>query len=146
MKLSEALMVRGQMAQAIQDLENDLRGSCHVVESELASHADRPAKMEELETKRKELRDHIFKIHSANTRSGLTELICQRDYLKARVAFEASIVAHLGMSSNSYRGRGEEKMVKTAELAPARECLTKCKAELHELEMKIQELNWTTEL
>ena len=75
----------------------------------------------------------------------LTRLIARRDVLSKRVAIMWNLVNQIG--SNDIRfGKNEIRTIRTVDIRELHKELDKYSKQLRELDLKIQELNWTVEL
>lgn len=75
----------------------------------------------------------------------LTRLIARRDVLSKRVAIMGNIVNQIG--SNDIRfGKNEIRSIRTVDVRELHKEVDKYSKQLRELDLKIQELNWTVEL
>ena len=75
----------------------------------------------------------------------LIRLIARRDVLSKRVAIMGNIVNQIG--SNDIRfGKNEIRSIRTVDVRELHKEVDKYSKQLRELDLKIQELNWTVEL
>ena len=75
----------------------------------------------------------------------LTRLIARRDVLSKRVAIMGNLVNQIG--SNDIRfGKNEIRTIRTVDIRELHKEVDKYSKQLRELDLKIQELNWTVEL
>ncbi len=150
MLLAEALVVRADLQTKISDLENRLNANATVQAGEKT--AEDPKKLlAELDKAFKELERLISSINLSNAvvtdnkGNTLTSLLAKRDCLKQEVILKRYF---LDRAANvSERARNTEIIVKSSvDVAAFHKTLDKKSAELRELELKIQQLNWTNEL
>ena len=142
MKLAEALSLRAELKSKINALGLRIRESAKIQEG------DEP--VEDVDELRKELddclnqiEDLIYRINMTNVHAtidgeSLTRLIARRDVLSKRVAIMGNIVNQI--ASNDTR------FVRTVDVKELHKEVDKYSKQLRELDLKIQELNWTVEL
>lgn len=149
MKLAEALSERSDVRRRISQLENRLQMNAKVQEGE--KPAEEPKKLvQELDSLISRLEELITRINltnAATTDGGdtLTALLSRRDCLAIKInamrAFldSASATATRGM-------RSEIKILSAVNVSEYQKKLDNLSGELRELDVRIQALNWTTEL
>ena len=119
------------------------------------AYAETPA--EKLERLRKELDDSlnqiedlIYRINMTNVHAtidgeSLTRLIARRDVLSKRVAIMGNIVNQIASNDTRF-GKNEIRFVRTVDVRELHKEVDKYSKQLRELDLKIQELNWTVEM
>ena len=149
MKLAEALSLRAELKNKINAFGPRIRESAKMQEG------DEP--VEDVDELRKELddclnqiEDLIYRINMTNVHAtidgeSLTRLIARRDVLSKRVDIMWNLVNQIG--SNDIRfGKNEIRTIRTVDIRELHKELDKYSKQLRELDLKIQELNWTVEL
>ena len=87
-------------------------------------------------------------VHATIDGESLTQLIARRDVLSKRVAIMGNIVNQIGTNDIRF-GKNEIRSIRTIRTVDVRELhkeVDKYSKQLRELDLKIQELNWTVEL
>lgn len=147
MKLAEALQHRAHLAGEVQRLQQTVLG---YVWHKVGEEPEESVKdlLEEVAAKRAEQTKLILDINLTNTASGMTKLISQRDGLKAKKQFTEMLLQHAQTNSEGRYSSGKEKWARSeaVSVVAVREELKQVTAELNALTIKIQELNWSTEL
>lgn len=149
MKLAEALNLRADVAKRINQLNGRLQNNALVQEGE--EPAENPAallrELDELVLQQEEL---IARINLTNSRTvcgekTLTELIAHKDTVRVKIdvmrAFlnEASRKVARGM-------RSEIRILSTVNVSELRKQVDALEKDFRETDVKIQTLNWNTEL
>ena len=150
MKLAEALMERADLQKRLSQLRNRLSMNAKVQEGE-APAEDPAALLAELGDVVSRLEEHIVRINRTNANAvceggeTLSVLLARRDCLRMKV--EALRDFLNDASATVMRGTKSEVVVRStvsvSELQREVDALSKA---LRELDMRIQSLNWTTEL
>lgn len=149
MKLAQALNERADLNRRIYQLEDRLRLNAKVQEGETPAEDPQAllAELDELLRRQEELIARINLTNASVTSQGqtLTELLARRDCLALRARMmrefldEASATAQRGM-------RTEIRIVSTVDVRRLRKETDEVSRQLRELDLRIQELNWTTPL
>ncbi len=149
MKLAEALTERADLQKRLNQLSVRLSANARVQEGE--SPAEDPAELlAELEGITARLEELIFRINATNCAvldqgESLTALLARRDCLSKRVEI---LRAFLREASNlaARATHSEIKIKSTVPVAQLQKQADALSKQLRELDVRIQSLNWTTEL
>lgn len=149
MKLAEALSLRKDLQTRIEQLKVRLLNNVKVQEGEQPTE-DPKELMAELNGCLDQLETLIFRINATNMQTSedgktITQLNAERDVLKMRVDFLRNLSNNASQLNNRY-SRTEIKTVATIEVKPLRKQIDKLSEALRKLDLKIQTLNFTTEL
>ncbi len=149
MKLAEALQERADLNRNIEAIKNRLSNNALVQEGE--APAENPEKLkQELDASISRLAYLIAHINQTNCQTvingqTLTELIAQKDALSLKLHVYRDVV-YAG-SQTSYRARNTEIKIKSTFSVPVWQAeVDKMAKELRQLDNKLQECNWSTEL
>jgi tRNA C32,U32 (ribose-2'-O)-methylase TrmJ len=149
MKLASALSERSDLQRRLSELNRRLENNAKVQDGD--QPAENPeallTEMNQAFTRLEELIGHI-NLTNAKTVSGdatLTELLARRDCLKQRVNMMRSFLEAASAKVDRYSTK-EIKVTSTVSVSELQKQNDKLSKELRELDEKIQELNWTTEL
>ena len=149
MKLAQALQVRSDLQNKAEDLRTRLGNNATYQEGEPT--AEDPLKLiEELESVISSLETYIYRIHKTNNKTitangSISELLAKRDAL----ALKRSIYENFLNTASDISPRYSRTEIKTFPSVNVSELRKKSDAiakELRELDLLIQEANWTTEL
>ena len=149
MKLAEALSLRADLQKRISQLEVRLKNNARIQEGE--EPAENPQElMEELNNHLNALETLIFRINKTNMVTlsegmRLTEIIAKKDVLALRISVLRS-VAQSAMGSLERYSANEIRYVRTLDVADLQKQIDSYSRQLRELDVKIQQLNWLTEL
>ena len=149
MKLAEALGLRADLQQRISQLETRLKNNVRVQEGEQPAEVPEVL-FKELNRDLEQLQELIFRINSTNMltkKDGitLTELISQKDVLSLRISVLRSIIQEASGNINRY-STNEIRMVRTVDVAALQSSVDSYSKQLRELDVTIQQLNWSTDL
>ena len=149
MKLAEALSLRKDLQARIEQLKVRLLNNIKVQEGEQPTE-DPKELMAELNGCLDQLETLIFRINATNMQTVLegktiTQLNAERDVLKMRVEILRNLSNSASQLNNRY-SRTEIKTVATIEVKPLRKQIDKLSEALRLIDLKIQTLNFTTEL
>ncbi len=150
MKLAEALVNRADMQKRIEQIKQRLVKSAKVQEGE--NPPENPADLiQELERTVRELTDLVKRINKTNSNAAfredmtLTDALAERDALAlTRNALNALIEA--ASVQIAHYSRSEIKYLSTINVAEMQKRVDGLAKDYRELDTKIQELNWQTEL
>ncbi|MBQ9534362.1 MAG: DIP1984 family protein [Clostridia bacterium] len=149
MKLAEALSERSDVRRRISQLESRLQTNAKVQEGE--KPAEDPKKLVQelngLIVRLEELITRINLTNAATTDGGesLTALLARRDCLAVKINALRSFLD--AASATATRGmRSEIKILSAVNVAEYQKKLDDLSGELRQLDVRIQALNWTTEL
>ena len=149
MKLAEALINRGTLQSKLDELQTRLNNNAIIQEGELPAENPQDL-MNQVNSTLKQLKELILKINITNSKTvndgkTMTELLAERDCLRLEISIYRSFLN--SASSTGYRARGSEiKIISTIPVADLQSNLDQKSKSLRELEMKIQEINWTTDI
>jgi hypothetical protein len=149
-RLAEALSLRADCQKRFEQLKARLGRSAKVQEG------DRPAEdpqelLAELERVARELADLVRRINRTNSAtvfSGgqtVSDALAERDVLGMRRAVYAELAQAASVTQSRYT-RTEVKYVSTVNVAELQKRADEMAREYRELDARIQELNWNTEL
>ena len=149
MKLAEALSLRKDLQARIEQLKVRLLNNIKVQEGEQPTE-DPQELMAELNGCLDQLEKLIFRINATNMLTvhegkTITQLNAERDVLKMRVELLRNVSNSASQLNNRY-SRTEIKTVATIEVKPLRKQIDKLSEALRQIDLKIQTLNFTTEL
>lgn len=149
MKLAEALLTRGNLQSKLNELRIRLDNNAIVQEGE--KPAEDPSELlKQTESILSELEDLIAKINLTNAvlkkdNVTMTELLSKRECLKLKIDIYRDFLNDA--SSTGKRARASEIKIKsTVDIALLQKEIDKKSSELRNLEILIQELNWTNDL
>ena len=150
MKLAEALSIRKDLQTRINDLNSRLVNNVKIQEG------DEPAEdpkdlLKELDSCLKQLEEYIYRINVTNMRTmcgekSLTQLMAERDVLTRRVGVMQEIFRQASTATSERYSRSEIKYVTTIDVKAMRKQIDKLSAQLRELDIEIQSINFSTEL
>ena len=149
MKLAEALQERSDINKRISELRRRL-DNCLLVQEGEEPAEDPMDLLNELDSSTERLETLVASINETNCNTkvngmSLTEIIARKDALSLRHSAYKELVYTAG--NNTYRARGTEikvkAVIKAAELQKTVDSLAK---EIRQLDNKLQETNWKTEL
>ena len=149
MKLAQALILRADTQKRIEQLKVRLLSNAKTQENESPSE-DPKLLLKELDKLTSELFRLIYSINLTNSSAkfdgmSLTEMIAKKDALtlKANVLreFATSASQKVDLYSNS-----EIKILSTVDVAALQKQVDALSKEIRELEMKLQEANWSVDL
>ena len=149
MKLAEALILRADLQKRLQQLRVRLAANARVQDGETPAE-DPHALLAELDTITAELETLIFRINITNgivSDGGvcMTALLAKRDALRLKI--DALRDFSEQAAATVLRGTRTEVVIRSTVSVPDLQAkLDTLSKELRELEMRIQSLNWTSEL
>ncbi len=149
MKLATALSNRADLQGRINEIERRLIANSKIQEGEEPS--ENPIELiAEKDRMLAELENLIIKINLTNSRvdcNGLTvtEMLAKRDCLKQDITIMRNFLNSANDKVNRY-SKSEIVIKSTVNVAEYRKRVDELCKELRELDEKIQEINWTTEL
>ena len=150
MKLAEALMQRAQMQQRLDNLQSRILANLKVQEGTEA-HEDPQELIAQAFATNDELGALITKINARNMATilpdgkRLSDVLTGRDTLMRKRNLLAAC-AGKAMEPDYRLARAEVKMLVTVSVSDLQKRVDLLSKELRELDVKIQEVNWTTEL
>ena len=150
MKLAEALSIRKDLQKRIQQLGQRIQNNVKVQEGDAPS--EEPSElMKELDACLTQLEDLIWRINATNMKTTnaegttLTQLMARKDVLTMRVSNLRSIFDTASAGQDRY-SRSEIKTVTVVNVKAIGKKVDECSAQLRQLDMEIQALNFQTEL
>lgn len=148
MKLAEALSIRADLQRKVSQLKGRLKDSAKVQEG------DKPAEntddlFKELDSFLVKMEDLIYRINFTNIRTvhngeTLTQMIARKDVLNLRLSVMRDVMKNT-LETDRY-GRNEIKYVRTVDVTELHKRIDTYAKQLRELDLKLQKLNWTTDL
>jgi uncharacterized coiled-coil DUF342 family protein len=149
MKLAEALSLRKDLETRITKIKDRLENVVRVQEGD--KPAEEPQElMSEVDRCLGQLEQLIYNINVTNMQivaddgRNMTKLLAERDILKKRIDILRNTFNEATNSGSRYRN--EIRYVTTIEVKPLRQQLDKFAQQYRQLDMKIQELNFTSNL
>lgn len=149
MKLAQALITRADMQTRMRELQQRLCDNAIVQEGETCAE-DPNEMLRELEALSAKLEKLIVAINLTNAHveqdgETLTAMLARRDCMKQRIGALSEVIRCASMTGERARG-SEIKILPAVPVRELRSNLDRQSAELRCLDMRIQELNWTSEL
>lgn len=149
MKLAEALLIRGNLQSKLTELRIRLDNNAIVQEGEKPAESPKEL-LEQVETTLCQLEEMIGKINLTNAAivyegKTMTEMLAKRDCLHQEISIYRSFLDSASMTGKRSRG-SEIKLISTVSVAQLQKQIDEKAQQLRKLEIKIQELNWTTDL
>lgn len=148
MKLAEALSIRADLQRKVSQLKGRLKDSAKVQEG------DKPAEntddlFKELDSCLVKMEDLIYRINFTNIQTvhngeTLTQMIARKDVLNLRLSVMRDVMKNT-LETDRY-GRNEIKYVRTVDVTELHKRIDTYAKQLRELDLKLQKLNWTTDL
>jgi hypothetical protein len=150
MKLAEALILRADIKKRIEQLRQRLYNNAKVQEGD--APAEKPEELiKEIEVSTKEFENLIRKINKTNSETEftrgktLTDALAVRDVLVLKRGVYSGLVNAATVTQQLY-SRSEIKFVSTVNVAKTQKQADKLARQFRELDAKIQEFNWKTDL
>ncbi len=149
MKLAAALSERADLQRRISELSVRLNNNAKVQEGEKPS--EEPVELlKELDNSLLRLEELIARINKTNnaTKKGnmsITDLIARRDCLKERIRIMRDFL-NVSSEKVSRYSKAEIKIYSTVSVSDLQSQVDSYSKQLREIDERIQELNWTTEL
>lgn len=150
MKLAEALILRADCQKRFAQLQSRLVGNAKIQEGD--QPAENPNELiKELEGVAAELVDLIKRINKTNsatvlaTGKTISDVLAERDVLAMRRAAYSNLALNAAVAQGRLT-RSEIKYVSTIKVAEIQKHADELAKEYRELDARIQELNWQTEL
>ena len=149
MKLSEALIIRSDLQKRVEQIKARLLANAKVQEGDKT--VENPIEiLAELEQTLKELKNIITRINLTNSiiKDGsktMTELLAERDVLSIKIKTEQEFLMAARNKIDRYSNK-EIKIFSSVDVKEEQTKLDKLSKELRELDVKIQSLNWQSDL
>lgn len=149
MKLAEALSVRKDLQNKIDQLEDRLKS---IVKIQEGDEPDEVAEdlLSELQNAAVQLEDVIYRVNRTNLHAvidgvPITKLIARKDVLTKEIGILRNVLKVASAQESRY-SRNEIKYVRTIDTAELRKKVDRLSAELRRVDLRIQEANWMFEL
>lgn len=149
MKLAEALNLRADIVKRINQL--NLRLQCNALVQEGERPAEAPEgllkELDELVVQQEELISRINLTNAKTTSEGktLTEMIAHKDCLRTKISVMRSFLGEASRTA-SRAMRSEIKIYSTVNVSALRKQVDALEKDFRETDVKIQALNWNTDL
>lgn len=149
MKLAEALVIRADLQKRIAQLNDRLTANAKIQEGD--TPAENPeVLLKELTANIEQLEDLVTKINLTNCREipevgTITALISKRDALTKKLAILRAFLQEASEKVDRYT-KNEIRVMSSVNVANLQKSVDADAKELRTLNLKIQELNWLTEL
>ena len=149
MKLAEALNQRADLQKRIAQLRDRLSKNVKVQEGD--QPAEKPEDLfKELEGSLKQLKDLIVSINRTNQETiwegkTLTGMIAEKDVLSLHISTLRSTLDAANVRSDRY-SRNEIKFIRTIDVNELQKKVDDLSRDLRELDSKLQQANWMTDL
>ncbi|MBQ6570337.1 MAG: DIP1984 family protein [Clostridia bacterium] len=149
MKLALALSERADLQRRIAELSGRLNNNAKTQEGEKSAE-DPKELLAELDENLENLEQLIIKINLTNSKTvvdgvSLTEMIAKRDCLAKRLSVMRSFLDSASEKVDRYT-QTEIKIVSTVSVSKLQKECDSYSKQLRQIDEKIQEANWTTEL
>lgn len=149
MKLAEALNLRADLQKSAERLQSRVINNVKVQEGD--KPMEQPAVLfSELDNILSQLEELVVKINMTNTQTvvdgkSMTRLLSEKDILKEKLSIYRSAYSHAVIKNERY-SRSEVKFVSTVDGEALQKKIDSMSKQYRELDMRIQQANWTTEL
>jgi hypothetical protein len=150
MKLAEALILRADCQKRMEQLRSRLIRSAKIQEGETPPENPQ-ALISELDAGVQELEDLIKKINKTNSQAiledgvTLSDALAQRDAIGLKRSIYNSLVDATAVRQDRY-SRSEVKFFSTIDVGEVQAQMDRISRQYRELDTKIQQANWNTEL
>ncbi|MGL4883304.1 MAG: DIP1984 family protein [Waterburya sp.] len=150
MKLAEALILRADSQKKIHQIQQRLIRSAKIQEGEEPPEQPQIL-LEELNNLMNQLTDLIQKINRTNSSTildnnlSISDALAQRDNIQLKRSIYDSVVQTAASRQDRY-GRSEIKYFSTVNIAELQTEIDRMARDYRELDTKIQQANWNTEL
>lgn len=149
MKLASALTERSDLQRRIAEISKRLTNNAKVQEGDTPAE-DPAALLQELDNFLCRLEELVAKINLTNSMTvsegeTLTELLSRRDSLQQRLRILRGFLDAASWRIDRY-SKAEIRILSTVPVAEIQKDVDRYAKELREMNERIQELNWTTEL
>lgn len=149
MKLAEALSVRKDLQNKVDQLEDRLKSIVKIQEGDEPDEAAEDL-LSELQNAAVQLEDVIYRVNRTNLHAvidgePITKLIARKDVLTKEIGILRNVLKVASAQESRY-SRNEIKYVRTIDTAELRKKVDRLSAELRRVDLRIQEANWMFEL
>lgn len=149
MKLAEALNLRADLQKRIVQLKERLITNAKVQEGDTPSESPEDL-LKELDNDILELEDLIRRINKTNSttfdgKTSIADIIAKKDTLSLKASIMREFVSEAGDKINRY-SKAEIKIISTIDVAVKQKELNQLAKTIRQLDVKLQSLNWTTDL
>lgn len=150
MKLAEALILRADTKKRFEQLRQRLTNNAKVQDGDKPSEKPEDL-LKEIEQTANEYEKLIKQINKTNSETEfskgvtLTDALAERDVLMLRRGIYTGLVNAATISQQMY-SRSEIKFVSTIDVGKTQKTVDKLSKQYRELDAKIQEFNWKTDL
>lgn len=149
MKLAEALSVRKDLQNKIDQLEDRLKSIVKIQEGDEPDEAAEDL-LSELQNAAVQLEDVIYRVNRTNLHAvidgePITKLIARKDVLTKEIGILRNVLKVASERESRY-SRNEIKYVRTIDTAELRKKVDRLSTELRRVDLRIQEANWMFEL
>lgn len=148
MKLAEALSIRADLQNRIDQLKSRLKHSAKVQEGDQPSENVNEL-YKELDECLSQFEEIVYRINRTNMQTvhdeeTLTQMLARKDTLKLRLTVMRDLLKHV--VENDRYGRHEIKYVCTVDVGELRKVTDNYSKQLRNIDMKLQRLNWSIDL
>lgn len=148
MKLAEALSIRADLQNRIDQLKSRLKHSAKVQEGDQPSENVNEL-YKELDECLSQFEEIVYRINRTNMQTvhdeeTLTQMLARKDTLKLRLTVMRDLLKHV--VENDRYGRHEIKYVCTVDVGELRKVTDNYSKQLRNIDMKLQSLNWSVDL
>ena len=148
MKLAEALSIRADLQNRIDQLKSRLKDSAKVQEGDQPSE-DVNELYKELDECLSQFEEIVYRINRTDMQTlhdgeTLTQMIARKDALKLRLSVMRDLLKHV--VENERYARLEIKYVRTVDVGELRKTTDNYSKQLRNLDMRLQSLNWAVDL